>query len=89
MNQAARLKAISETLINLSDEIHELLEHKEPIWFDVDARYYSLEDIDKTPMNVKWIKDGDIRLESENNSHCYTGSFNGIETWLTKLPNEN
>lgn len=75
----------AETLEGLIDEMRELLLQREPVWFDMDAQYYSLDDVDKTPMNVKWIKDGVIRLESEDEGHVVTGIFDGIEKSITKI----
>lgn len=58
-------------------------------WFDVDAQYYYLNDPERTPMNVKWIDDGVVKLESESGSHVCTSLLNGINNVITIIdPNE-
>jgi hypothetical protein len=58
-----------------------------PIWFDMKAKYYALEDDNKTPLNVIWYKSGVIRLESECMSFCVTGDLNGIESMVDIIKN--
>lgn len=78
-----------DVLESLIDDMREILIRIDHVWFDVDAKYYNLGDTDKTPMVVKWIKDGDIRLESECGDNIFSGSLNGIEDWIAKLPSQN
>lgn len=74
-----------DVLESLIDDMRDVLKRVDHVWFDMDSQYYALEDTDRTPMNVKWIKDGVIRLESEDENHVLTGLFSNIEKWATKI----
>lgn len=53
------------------------------IWLDMDAEYFALEDTSRTPMKIKWVKDGLVRLESNDLSHMFTGNLDAIHEYVT------
>ncbi|WP_144509855.1 hypothetical protein [Bacillus sp. FJAT-22090] len=56
---------------------------KEYSWLDMDAEYFALEDLDRTPVKIKWIKNGIVQFESENNSHCLTCGVDSLSQYVT------
>ena len=52
-------------------------------WIDMDAEYFMLEDPERTPLKIKQIKKGVVRLESSNNSHHITCGIGNLNEYVS------